>query len=84
MAVTSWDEKLAPALPANMESVVVRGDHAEQWPEKAIEAAQKARTEEEFLMTVETLSCDCLDYVTAEEKMALELVSKMPDGLQRD
>ena len=28
--------------------------------------------------------CDCLDYLTAEEKMALELVAKMPDNSQRD
>ena len=60
------------------------GDHAEAWLERSIEAAQKARTEDEFKAVLETLTCDHLPYMTAEEKMALELVARMPDSLQRD
>ena len=60
------------------------GDHAERYLERAIEAARKPKTEEEFESMVEAMVCDCRDYLTAEEKMALELAAKMPDNLQRD
>ena len=38
----------------------------------------------EFNTKLEELKCDVLDYVTAEEKLALELVSKFDDRLQRE
>ena len=60
------------------------GDHAERYLERAIETDRKPKTEEEFESMVEAMVCDCLDYLTAEVKMALELVAKMPDNLQRD
>ena len=60
------------------------GEHAELWLEKAIDLAQKIKVDTEFNAKLEDLKCDVLDYVTAEEKLALELVSKFDDRLQRE
>ena len=57
--------------------------HAERYLERSIDAA-KARTDEEFGLVLESLKCDCLEYLTAEEVRAMEVVVRMPDNLQRE
>ena len=59
------------------------GDHAGRYLERAIDAA-KARSDEEFESVLETPKCDHLEYLTAEEKLAMEVVVRMPDNLQRE
>ena len=55
------------------------GEHAELWLERAIDLAQKTKSDTEF---GDKLRCDVLDYATAVEKLALELVSKCDDRLR--
>ena len=59
-------------------------EHAELWLEKATELAQKTRGEAEFWSKLEIMTCDIADYATAVEKLALELVAKFDDKLQRE
>ena len=60
------------------------GEHAEVWLEKAIELAQKTKADAEFWSKLELLICDVPEYNTAVEKLALELVGKFDEKLQRE
>lgn len=59
------------------------GDHAELYLQEAIDGA-RIRSEIEFEDRLEHLKCNVDSYLMAEEKMAVELVSKFPQTLQRD
>ena len=59
------------------------GDHAEQYLEKAVDVA-RAKTGAEFDTLLETLKCDVDSYITVEELLAMEIVIKFPDWLQRE
>ena len=55
----------------------------EAYLEKAVKAA-KAKTDTEFEAKFEYLRCNVDAYLTAEEKLAMEMVLRFPDWLQQE
>ena len=59
------------------------GFHAEAYLEKAVEAV-KAKKDAEFEAKLEDLRCNVDAYLTAEEKLAMVILLRFPDWLQRE
>ena len=59
------------------------GDHAEAYLERAVDIA-KAKSDAAFDSLLESLRCDVDSYITAEEKLAMEIVTRFPEWMQRE
>ena len=59
------------------------GDHSESYLRR-VEDGAKVKTDTEFAVVLESLKCEIPEYLTAEEKLSLELTLRFPEYLQRE